>query len=114
LIVLSLFFATLSYTYSADTDADADDRETYTYFILDTCSGDIKIGKSIDINRRFAQFRTSNIHIVLIGYVASDIEKSLHKKFKADNVQLEWFDLDIKDLEDIEGIQFINKKKEIK
>lgn len=108
LSILSIFSATLSDTYSAGSRAD--DRITYTYFILDTCSGDIKIGKSIDINRRFREFRTANIHIKLIGYIASDVEKKLHKKFKDDNVQLEWFDLDIEDLKDIKGIKFINEK----
>lgn len=57
-------------------------KEQSTYFILDKQKMIIKIGRSQSPTKRLQQLRTSNPHLILIGYIKSDIELTLHQKFK--------------------------------
>lgn len=70
----------------------------WVYFILDPDPpprGQIKIGKTKALRRRFNTIRTSNPNIRLIGVIEgyTDLESYLHEKFKADRIAGEWFRL---------------------
>lgn len=65
------------------------------YFIADPDTGDVKIGKTKNVDRRFKTFKTANPNIRLLGtipgYTAE--ENELHRRFAKDRVAGEWFKL---------------------
>ena len=62
-----------------------------TYFIKDTMSNEIKIGKAKNLLKRFASLSISNRHLKFIGYKKGDFEKEMHIKYKKYRVCGEWF-----------------------
>lgn len=66
---------------------------THVYFIRDTVTGEIKIGQSRDVERRFKGIETGNTHIELMGFVFASawLESVLHEELHADRTKGEWF-----------------------
>lgn len=63
-----------------------------TYIALNTESGLVKIGKSINPNRRMVGLQTgAGIKPVLLLVINKDIERKLHKQFSHLNAFGEWF-----------------------
>lgn len=69
-----------------------------TYVIKDSSNGLYKIGKTCNINKRFATIKISNASIELILVSNENIESKMHKKFKSKRVSGEWFSLNDYDL----------------
>lgn len=78
-------------------------NNSFTYFIQNSITKEIKIGKSKNITNRLKSLQTNSPHTLeLLGYIEDDIEIELHRKFKKYNVKNEWF------LPDDEIINYIN------
>lgn len=75
---------------------------TFIYVILDEETDRVKIGRSIDPQKRLVQLRTGNptrLKIVAAfgpwpDGVAAAWESYLHEAFKADRIVGEWFEID--------------------
>nr|DAR36508.1 MAG TPA: Meiotically up-regulated protein 113 [Caudoviricetes sp.] len=75
----------------------------YTYIVRDCKNNIYKIGKTHDIYKRLSSLKTSNINLLLIAYVNSDIESEIHT-YLSDNRILnnrEWFKLNDNDVRNI-------------
>lgn len=72
-----------------------------TYFIRDKYTGYIKIGKSINVDKRIKNFRTINPTIELVGVIDSDVELELHREYEHKRQTGEWFNLNNVDVENI-------------
>lgn len=77
-----------------------ENKKGYVYFLKDKKSKEIKIGKTLDINKRMNNYRTySSSGIFLIGVIYSDnyskLEKSVLLKLSKYKIKGEWFDLDL-------------------
>ncbi len=68
------------------------ERLIFTYFIQDEL-GNIKIGKSINPEKRFIESQVGNaLKLTLILYIFGDKEKQLHQKFDFYRIRNgEWF-----------------------
>lgn len=86
----------------------------YTYVITTEDKQYLKIGKTIDVNKRLSSLQTSSpVTLILEGYFIGDIESLLHKEFKNNRVKNEWFIYTIKDsLVNKPGFTKAEKKKE--
>ena len=60
-----------------------------------------KIGKSVNPNQRLKQLKTANPNINLIDYTDKVKEKDLHKLYVNSMVNLEWYNLNQKQVNDI-------------
>lgn len=62
------------------------------YFMQDA-SGDIKIGRSVNIARRLRSFLTANPNIRLLVDISggAKVEKNLHRRFAYLHTRREWF-----------------------
>lgn len=92
------------------------EKLTFTYFIQDE-SGNIKIGKSINPEKRFIESQVGNASkLTLLLYIIGNKEKQLHQKFDFYRIRnSEWFEPN-KQLkryieERIEGFEFIKEKR---
>lgn len=79
-------------------------KEKSCVYIIES-SGLIKIGYSSDFKKRIKSYKTHNNNLnILCVHETKDafkIEEKLHKKYKGNRVNGEWFDLSIYDLYDI-------------
>lgn len=90
-------------------------KDTVIYLIKDGKHGSLKIGISNNPRKRIKAFACGSISNYEIVYSsrlmkqkdASDIEKSLHKKYNDSNIAREWFNIKIKEavIADIEKMQ---------
>ena len=72
--------------------AARDGLGTKTYIALNPLSGLLKIGKSIDPDARMANLQTgAALKPELLAVIDDDIERVLHKRFRALRVFGEWF-----------------------
>ena len=71
-----------------------------TYIMTDG-SGLYKIGRSKDPEKRLVHLRGGNPRIELLAICREDIELLLHKKYVAQNVYLEWFQLSQYEVDEI-------------
>ena len=77
-------------------------RKSYVYFILDSFSGALKIGKANDINIRISDLQTGNPNeLTFLGYIecnssehAKQLESLYHKEYNHLRVRGEWFEYD--------------------
>ena len=70
----------------------------YTYLMFDPFTRLIKIGKSIDPDKRHKTLRTANPSIELIFVTKQFTENELHKKYDSKKMAYEWFSLSKDDL----------------
>ncbi len=72
-----------------------------------------KIGRSKDPEKRLVHLRGGNPRIELLAICREDIELLLHKKYKAQNVYLEWFQLSCYEVDEIiRNYKFIRYPKQ--
>lgn len=64
----------------------------YTYLMFDGTY--YKIGKTVDVKKRYKSLRTGNPNIRLIAYTDQYDEKELHTLYKEYRYKLEWFKFD--------------------
>ena len=64
-----------------------------TYLMKDNINGLYKIGYSINPNQRERTLQSEKPNIKIVKIWNKDIEKELHKNYKANRVRGEWFDL---------------------
>jgi hypothetical protein len=69
------------------------ERKFKTYLMVDERNGYIKIGKSLDPDKRERTLQSEQPKIKLIYVLDSNMESLLHKRFKTKRVRGEWFDL---------------------
>jgi len=66
--------------------------DMYTYIVTTEDKRYLKIGKSIDVNKRLSGLQTgSPEELILEGWFEGDIEDSLHKEYRDYNKKNEWF-----------------------
>jgi len=78
----------------------------YVYLMVNTDTGLIKIGKSMDpvYRERTLHSKEPTVHLIALWCCDQQIEKELHKKFHQKRVRGEWFRLTIPDLVMLEKI----------
>lgn len=92
------------------------EKLTFTYFIQDE-SGNIKIGKSVNPEKRFIESQVGNASkLTLLLYIFGNKEKQLHQKFDFYRIRnSEWFkpNKQLKRFieERIEGFGFIKERR---
>lgn len=69
-----------------------------TYLMLDSNTGYIKIGRSVNPKKRETTLQSEKPNITLLKTCDSDIETKLHKIFKDKRVRGEWFSLSKEDI----------------
>jgi len=84
-------------------------RKGFLYLIRDEFTGYIKIGISLNPNKRIKQLQTGNSHELSLIYTIQTeyyikLELILHRHYKHLNIINEWFDLTITELNEIESI----------
>src|SRR5688572_17997526 len=62
-----------------------------TYFIYSKSQSSIKIGKSMQPERRLSDLRTGCPDAVLCGFLEGDLEREFHERFKHLKIGREWF-----------------------
>ena len=63
-----------------------------TYFIQNTTTLEVKIGKSIDPAKRMIDLQSANgSQLVMRGYLEGDRESEFHSRFSATRLKGEWF-----------------------
>lgn len=82
----------------------------YTYLLFD--GKRFKIGKTINLKKRFQSLKTSNPDLTLLGYTDLKSENYFHTKYKNFRYKLEWFDFPMKMVPSILE-EFENKDKDI-
>lgn len=73
---------------------EAGGRETWIYFIEDTCSGATKIGVANDPQGRLNALQTANpnpLRLRALFYAPASLEQILHRELDEDRVGGEWF-----------------------
>lgn len=65
-----------------------------TYIAIDRLRNICKIGKTVDLKKRYSSLRTSNKHIEYIYIIDKDIEDDMHKILNGFRIEGEWFDMD--------------------
>ena len=66
----------------------------YTYFV--TGAGLVKIGRAVDVERRFKALQSSSpVRLKLIHSIEGDYESMLHEHFKEKREHGEWFKVDV-------------------
>ena len=94
------FFASVGmmfggYTRTEDSLRAADPRIVSTYIVKNPKSGLIKIGKSLDIDKRLRTISTgAGCELEILAIIGEDVELVLHKKFASLRGVGEWFDDD--------------------
>lgn len=80
------------------------DRAEYVYLMVNNGTGYIKIGTSKNPRHRERTLHSQEPTIFVIALWCCDkkIEKELHEKFKSKRIRGEWFDLNLRDLKNIE------------
>lgn len=83
-------------------------RRSYkTYIAIDSSTGYVKIGKSMNPDSRIKTLVTANVHIKLYAIVNGDYEKELQKKLIDYKISGEWFEISHEILNEItEKYQF--------
>lgn len=79
-------------------------NDLITTYIMGDYSGNIKIGKTKNVDRRLRQFQCGNPTIKLLMEYSGDVESVLHQKydkFRVSSNSQEWFCLDEKQLEEL-------------
>ena len=66
-------------------------RDYKTYIAIDSSTGYVKIGKSINPESRIRALATANVHIKLYAIMNDDCEKELQKKLINYKISGEWF-----------------------
>ena len=84
-------------------------KRGFLYLIRDEFTGYIKIGISLNPNKRIKQLQTGNSNeLTLIYSIQTEyyikLESTLHRHYKHLNIHNEWFDLTINELNDIESV----------
>jgi len=76
----------------------------YVYLMVNTDTGLIKVGKSIDpvYRERTLHSREPSVHLIALWCCHRQVEKELHAKFSHRRVRGEWFRLTIPDLAALE------------
>lgn len=77
------------------------EKVIFNTYLLTDASGFIKIGKAIDVNKRFYTLKTGNPTLIIVASLHKDIESILHKKFYSQRIVGEWFRLSQKDIKEI-------------
>ncbi len=92
-----------------NSDADSGLRVPVTYFIRHPLTGLIKIGKTIDLDKRIVALECgSGVQLEIIHSETGDFEKEFHERFSNQRVYGEWF------TDDSEVIsRFIEKRKRL-
>lgn len=63
-----------------------------TYFVLDTTVGRMKIGRTINLKRRLEALQNGcGAELMVVGTLAGDLERELHRRFAAARLHGEWF-----------------------
>jgi len=78
-------------------------RMIKTYFLRDAITEYIKIGKSINVNRRLKEIKSANPTVELITVIDEDVELKLHHKFEHKRMGGEWFNLSENDIENVKN-----------
>lgn len=82
-------------------------RKSYLVYFVQEGEGLIKIGKTVDIERRMSGIQTHCPNpIRLLAYMEGGtrgLEGKLHRLFKDKRVRGEWFDLTLEDIQSIPG-----------
>lgn len=84
--------------YKRLTQSSDEERPTYTYIIKDTFNGLFKIGRTVNLSKRFSALSCGNPNLSLAGILDKDVEKELHQIFKKNKVSREWYRLSDKDI----------------
>lgn len=69
-------------------------EKSFVYFMLDSDSDQIKIGRSVDPEKRLEQFKTAEPDIMMLAYYPETKafnETTLHQRFKRYRMKREWF-----------------------
>lgn len=83
-------------------------NSTKTYLIKDTSTGFIKIGRSKNPKNRLKVLSLANMNLELVHVFDFNIESYLHREFKNNNVDGEWFDVSAEDV-----INLVSSKADI-
>lgn len=75
----------------------------FVYFIQDTVTGHIKIGKSKNPKARLSQLQTSTVNELKLLHIIEcedmdEIETALHKRFEDKHIRGEWFSVSIEEI----------------
>lgn len=76
-------------------------RSYKTYLAIDSSTGYVKIGKSVNPESRIRALTTANIHINLYAISNNDYEKEIQKKLIDYKINREWFNIPHKILNEI-------------
>ena len=66
-------------------------RSYKTYIAIDSSTGYVKIGRSMNPESRIRALTTANVHIKLYAIVNDDYEKEIQKKLIGYKISGEWF-----------------------
>jgi hypothetical protein len=77
----------------------------YAYLMFDPLSKLCKIGRGNNPPVRYLTARVFNPRIYLLWFSSGKSERELHDKYSAKRIELEWFDLTIKDIVEITEIE---------
>lgn len=83
----------------------------YVYFLQEKKYGSVKIGRSLNIDKRLSLFVTDLPYpVVLLGYICSlnfeKIELGLHRHFRFKRLGGEWFDLSAEEISNLKQHRF--------
>lgn len=86
-----------NYTQSRRNNRNNSDNENvHIYFIHDKKSGLVKIGSSVNPNRRLIELSNADNELEILFYTektSQTLETELHKKYADKNVSYEWYDV---------------------
>lgn len=78
-------------------------RQFKTYILIDNAAGLYKIGRTVDVDKRFAALSVANPSISVVMVIDDNVENELHKTYSTKRVKSEWFCLTDKDINDIKN-----------
>lgn len=84
-------------------------KKGFLYLIRDEFTAYIKIGISLNPNKRIKELQTGNSNQLTLLYSIQTeyymkLESTLHRHYKYLNITNEWFDLSINELNEIESV----------
>lgn len=69
-----------------------DERKVFCTYAIQNEAGSIKIGKSLDVERRLDELQcASSEALTLLGWIDRDVEEQLHRELATHRVSGEWF-----------------------
>lgn len=94
------YFTSWDFVFDALRGFKRSKREYKTYLVSGS-NGLIKIGKTIDVNKRIKVLQSINPEIKIIACCDKDVELELHEKYSKKRIQSEWFSLTKDDIDEI-------------